>query len=557
MNASKLIKNILVWKTVFLFLSGTVFGQADMVKSEGITSSLHQANVGKITFMSKLVPLENYKESDFLKSFELKEAVDLSIRAFMSNSLTNYLHRLAPEMSAEELLSRGNYQFSFFVDGALIYKENLFASANAIENKNVKTILQLSFINSANEETGGSNLWRRFQLNGGEEALSEGRHSLRIELRPYLKTTELKVGGLIATGELQLTVIKPKIDERLIAVQAIKSQSGWKVSKADYDKEKIKQLNRKIAENFYKQITSIVVIRDGELLIEEYFNGATRDTLNNTRSVGKSFASTMMGIAINDGYIKSENQTLKDFYDLKKYANYSPKKDSVTLKSLLTMSSGFTGNDDDESSPGNEEKMYPTADWVKFALDLPMDDNKEIGKTWTYFTAGVVVLGDVIDKSVPGGLEKYADAKLFKPLGIEKYQWQYTPQKVANTAGGLQMSSLDFAKYGQLYKNGGRWNGKQVIPLAWVDKTFTKYLRIRFGDSLNYGYLFWNITYNVKDKSYEAFNASGNGGNKIFVFKDQPLVVVITATAFGKPWAHLQVDKMMERDILPAVLIQK
>ncbi|HEX8267126.1 MAG TPA: serine hydrolase [Pyrinomonadaceae bacterium] len=557
MKISKWAKFVSIMTAFFLLLSAAASGQADIVKSEGITSQLHQASVGKITFMSKLVPVENYKESDFLKTFELKEAGDLNIRVFMNNSLTNYLHRLAPELTAEELVSRGNYQFSFFVDGALIYKENAFASTSGIENKNAKTIYQLSFINSTNEEAAGTNLWRRFLLNGGEEALSEGRHSLRIELRPYLKTAELKVGDLIAEGELQLTVIKPKIDEKLIAIQAIKPQSGWKISNADYNKEKITQLNRKIAENFYKQITSIVVIKNGELLIEEYFNGAARDTLHNTRSAGKSFASTMMGIAINEGYIKSENQTLKDFYDLSKFANYSPKKERVTLKSLLTMSSDFEGNDDDEKSPGNEEKMYPTADWVKFALDLPMDDKKEIGKTWNYFTAGVVVLGDVINKSVPGGLEKYADTKLFKPLGITKYQWQHTPQKVANTAGGLQMSSLDFAKYGQLYKNGGKWNGKQVIPRSWVDKTFTKYLTIPFGRSLNYGYLFWNITYNVKSKPYEAFFATGNGGNKIFVFKDQPLVVVVTATAFGKSWMHLQVDQMMERDILPAVIEEK
>ena len=118
------------------------------------------------------------------------------------------------------------------------------------------------------------------------------------------------------------------------------------------------------------------VIRDGRLLVEEYFNGATRDTLHDTRSVGKSFASTMMGIAIDDGYIKSENQTLKDFYDLRKFANYSAQKEGVSLKSLLTMSSAFDGNDDNEDSPGNEEKMYPTGDWIKFALDLPMDQTR-------------------------------------------------------------------------------------------------------------------------------------------------------------------------------------
>ncbi len=554
MNISKLLKNKIVWSAIYLLLSGTVFGQADIVKSEGITSPLHRANIGKITFMAKPIPIENYKETDFLKTFELKEPGDLNIRVFMDNSLTNYLHRLAPELTAEELLKSGNYQFSFFVDGVLIYKQNLHVGAGLPEAKNTKTVLRVPLLSSINEDSWGRFMWNRFLLGGGEQALTAGTHSLKIELRPYIKTSELKVGDLIAKGELQLTVIKPKVDEKLAAIQPIKPESGWKISKDTYDTEKIRQLNQKIAENFYKEVTSIVVIKNGELLIEEYFNGADRDTLHNTRSVGKSFASAMMGIAINDGHIKSENQILKDFYNLTKFANHTPKKDEVTIKSLLTMSSGFDGNDDEENSPGNEEKMYPTNDWIKFALDLPMDNKKEVGKTWNYFTTGVVVLGDIINKSVPEGLEKYADKKLFEPLGIRKYEWQHTPQRVPSTAGGLQMSSLDFAKFGQLYKNGGSWNGKQIIPRGWVDKTFTKYLTIPYGDSLYYGYLFWNITYHVNGKPYEAFFCTGNGGNKIFIFKDQPLVIVITATAYNKWYQHPQADSIMERYVLPAVV---
>jgi CubicO group peptidase (beta-lactamase class C family) len=216
------------------------------------------------------------------------------------------------------------------------------------------------------------------------------------------------------------------------------------------------------------------------------------------------------------------------------------------------MSSGFDGNDDDTSSPGNEEKMYPTNDWVRFALDLPMDDKKEVGKTWNYYTAGMIVLGDILHRSVPGGLEAYADRKLFKPLGIANYKWQYTPQKVANTAGGLEMSALDFAKYGQLYKNGGSWNGMQIVPRGWVEKTFTKHLPLPYGGS--YGYLFWNTTFNVNGKQHEAFFSTGNGGNKIFIFRDQPLVIVITATAFGRWYMHRQADRLMEDYILPAVI---
>lgn len=540
---------ILSGKTaLFLLLSGAAFGQTDIVKSEGITSPLHQANLGRIAFTAKSIPAESLKETDFLKTFELKETGDLAIRAFLGNSLTNYLHRLAPELSVDELTRNGNYQFSFFVDGVLIHKENLHPAAIPADNKNTKTVFGVSFINSADPESRWGGIWHRFLLNGGEQALTAGKHLLRLEMRPYLITTELKVGDLIAAGELQLTVIKPKVDEKLTEIHPIQAGSGWQISEDTYDKVRIRELKRKIVENFYKEIKSIVVIKNGELLIEEYFGGANRNSLHDTRSVGKSFASTMMGIAINDGYIRSENQTLKDFYDLRKFANPSPKKESVTIKSLLTMSSGFDANDDDENSPGNEEKMYPTADWVKFALDLAMDDKTGVGGKWRYFTAGVVVLGDIINKSVPGGLEKYADEKLFQPLGIRKYEWPYTPQRVPSTAGGLKMSALDFAKYGQLYQNGGKWHGKQIIPRSWVEKSFTKQIN-EF-----YGYLFWNTTFNVKGKQYEAFYATGNGGNKIYIFKDKPLVIVITATAYNKWYMHNQANSMMERYILPAII---
>ncbi|HEX5734123.1 MAG TPA: serine hydrolase [Blastocatellia bacterium] len=547
--------NISSIKTVFfLLLSTTAFGQTDIVKSEGITNPLHQSNLGRIAFTAKPISVESLKESDFLKNFELTETNHLAFRAFLGNSLTNYLHRLAPELSVDELTRNGNYQFSFFVDGVLIHQENLHPAWIPAENKNTKTVFAATMVDSANPEARWGVIWHLFLLNGGGQALTAGKHLLKLEIRPYLRTVEIKVGEVIAAGELPLTVVKPKVDEKLAAIQAIRAGSGWQVSEDTYDKEKIRELNLKIVENLYKEIKSIVVIKNGKLLIEEYFNGADRTTLHNTRSVGKSFASTMMGIAINDGYIKSENQTLKDFYDLRNFANHSPKKESVTIKSLLTMSSGFDANDDDENSPGNEEKMYPTTDWIKFTLDLPMDDKTGVGETWRYFTAGVVMLGDIINKSVPGGLERYADQKLFQPLGIKKYEWPYTPQRVPSTAGGLRMSALDFAKYGELYRNGGTWHGKQIIPRSWVQKSFTKQIKRGGGDDDCYGYLFWNNTFNIKGKQHEVFYATGNGGNKIFVFKDQPLVIVITATAYGEWYMHRQVNSMMERYILPAVI---
>jgi CubicO group peptidase (beta-lactamase class C family) len=116
------------------------------------------------------------------------------------------------------------------------------------------------------------------------------------------------------------------------------------------------------------------------------------------------------------------------------------------------------------------------------------------------------------------------------------------------------MNALDFAKYGQLYKNAGKWNGRQIIPQEWVTKTFTRHRAIPGRIDEYYGYLFWNKEYSVKGRTYETFYCAGNGGNKIFVFKDQPLVVVVTASAYGTPYGHAQVDKMMTDYILPAIM---
>ncbi len=528
---------------------------SDIVEHNGITSPLHQENVGSIKFTSGIFPQKEYGEGDFLSSFEIEDSSNLNFIAFFDNSLTNYLHHLNPDLTKNELLLKGNFQFSFYIDGTLAYTENLHHRAGLASEKNENTILHKPLISSTNADSWGRFLWARFLYRTDAYAeLQNGTHTIKIELRPYLNTDHgLITGDIIAEGEFSLSYAEPEVPEEQYAIQPIQPGSGWKLYEGGYDEEKIKALNKRIAQNRFKHIKSIVVIKDGELLLEEYFNGATRNTLHNTRSVGKSFAATMAGIAIKEGYFTSVNQTLDEFYDLRQYPNYSQKKAKVTLKSLLTMSSGFHGSDNDTDTPGNDSKMYPSDDWVKFTLDLPMDANKEIGEVFDYFTAGAVLLGDIIHRTAPGGLEKYADEKLFKPLGITNYEWQYNPQNIAHTAGGLAMSALDFAKYGQLYKNNGVWNGKQVLTSEWVKQSMANY----FADTPEqspYGFLFWNQEFSTEKKSYEAFYASGYGGNKIVMFTDQPLVIVITATAFGESYAHPQVELMIENYILPAVL---
>lgn len=520
----------------------------------GIISELHKENIGRITFMQGNIPLEEYKEADFLNKFELNGNAELGIRVFMNSSLTNYLHKLAPGLTADELNKNGNFSFTFYVDNKLIYTEDLNPGAGSSENKKLLTVFRVPLISAGNEDSWGRFLWQRFMLRGGEDALTEGIHNLRIEIRPYVKTDDIIRGEMIASGEIEVKETFPEILQEQKEIQQIKTGSGWEISDEPYNKELIKTMNERILQNRFKDITSIVVIKNNKLLLEEYFNGYNRDSLHDTRSVGKSFASALTGIAIKDGYIESEKEIISEFYDLHDYKNFSVNKEKVTLKNLLTMSSAFEGNDFDEGSPGNEENMYPTRDWVKFTLDLPMDSSKTNGKQWNYFTAGVVLLGDILNKSVPGGLEKYSAKKLFEPLGIKNYKWEYTPQGVVNTAGGLRLRSVDYAKFGQLYINEGLWNEKRILSKEWVKSSMTRQMVVNESTNEYYAYLFWNMTFNVNGKEYEAYYSSGNGGNKIFIFKDIPVVVVITSTAYNKPYSHSQVNKMMKEYILPAVI---
>ena len=500
--------------------------------------------------------IEKIKSTSYnhINSFTLNKDEFLNIHFTLEKPLIQSLQKIAPNLTEDELLEKGNFQFSFLVDGKEVYVENLNKGAGLKASKTEQLNHTIRLVAPKKLDYWGWFMWLKFmKLGGGQDELSEGNHSLTIEVRPYVRVNTLEVGSLLAKGSISIEVAKIKIDESLVPIQKILPNSDWDISTDYVDTQKIEALNRKIAEDRFENINGLVLIKDGKLLLEEYFNGGSRDSLHDPRSVGKSIASTVLGIAIEEEFIKNENKALKSFYNLNSYNNRSNKKESVTLKSLLTMSSGFDGDDSNYSSLGNEENMYSTNDWVKFTLDLPMKKETNIGEEFAYFTAGVVVLGDIIHKSVPNGLVSYADKKLFKPLGITNYQWEYTPQNVGSTAGGIRLRALDFAKYGQLYKNKGLWNGKQILNEKWVEKSLGKQIKQSFDEGY-YGYLFWNKTYKVNNKEYEVSYCSGNGGNKVFIFKDIPFVIVITASAYNNPNAHSNVDKMMMEYILPAII---
>lgn len=518
-----------------------------------VTASAQRPS-GRIFFSQTEMVFDSLINKEGVQPLTLTNKTNLYLTVSLAKPLTAYLQELALGINRDSLAKLGNYQFSFLVDGKLIYQTELMPGAPRAAQQQADTIWTKPLIDNQREGRWWSqSAWNRFMFNGGDSALTEGSHLLQLILRPYVKNPSLITGDIIAEGQLKLWVHrKPEVRLSGISLSPVRPYEDLAVSKEGFGKDKIKTLRAYIEAGVFKHVTSVVALKNGKILFEEYFNGASRDSLHNTRSVGKTFASALTGLAIRDGHLQSPLQTLGEFHQVANYKNYSPEKAQVTLKELLTMSSRFNGDDGDPYSPGNEENMYPTDDWVKFTLDLPMDTVKYKGQ-WHYFTAGVMLLGSTLDKVVPGGLEKYAAANFFNPLRISNYRWEHTPQGVPNTAGGIRMNALDFAKFGQLYANKGKWNGRQLLPEKWVSESLSHQLPVTGRPGEYYGYLFWNKTYRVNGRLYEVYYCTGNGGNKIFIFKDHPLVVVLTATAYGAAYAHRQADRMMEDYILPAV----
>jgi len=507
----------------------------------------HRANIGKIAFMTDWISYDDFDEADHLTRVDLNTTTELNGRMYLGRTIISHLHDLGPALSVRELCAAGSFQFTFLVDGAPIYVYNLQTGAGSCEYKNEETVFGIPLRGAEEQDHWGRFLWMRFmKLGGGEAALNDGNHLLEIVARPYLDTGEVITGPVIAKGSIRVNSTEREVDPKAVAVQTIAPTDRFEIVADALGPGRVEAMNRKIVTGQFEDITSVVVLKNGALVLEEYFNGTDRASIHDTRSVGKSFAGTLLGQAIEDGYIKSIDQPLSDFYDLSDFDHPSTFKATTTLRQLLTMTAGFSGNDADSNSPGQEENMYPTDDWVRFTLNLPAREKTD----WQYFTAGVVVLGDVVHRAVPGGLEAYAQEQLFTPLGITDQQWQRTPTGVGNTAGGLQMSSLSLAAYGQLYLDGGR----ELLPTGWVAESLSPLIARNDEKGGHYGYLFWHDVITVNGDTYPVAYASGNGGNKVMMIPKLEVVIVITATAYGKPYAHQQAEEMVEAYLLEAVL---
>ncbi|MEO9885403.1 MAG: serine hydrolase [Balneola sp.] len=291
------------------------------------------------------------------------------------------------------------------------------------------------------------------------------------------------------------------------------------------------------------KLHSALLVKDGQLIIEEYFNKHSAGKQHDMRSVTKSIRSILLGIAIDKGFIESVNDPISKY--LKSHSpkkNSDSRKEEITIKHLLTMSSGWDCNDWDKKSQGQEDKVYRKKDWIQFTLDLPMINDP--GTVSTYCSMGAILVAEIISQSSGMTIDEFADEYLFKPLGINNLSWEHTSKKKVIPSGKrLYMTSRDLAKVGLLILNNGKWNSVQIVSEHWVKESTSSKTTIT---GMEYGYFWWNIPFSLNGKVINSVTATGNGGQYIMIFPEFDLVAVFTGGAYNS-----------QEDKLPFTIVEK
>jgi CubicO group peptidase (beta-lactamase class C family) len=339
---------------------------------------------------------------------------------------------------------------------------------------------------------------------------------------------------------------------------------GWKTASLEsvgLSPARLHLMDSAIQADEFKKVTSVLVARQGKLVYEAYYRGSDAATLRNTRSATKTVTSMLVGLAIDKGLLAGVDVPVMSFlHDKEPLDNPDPRKDKITIEDFLTMSSLLECDDDNQFSRGNEERMYLIEDYVKFALDLPIrgfpawntkPEDSPYKRSFSYCTAGVVVLGEVLERATKMPVPEFATKNLFAPLGISKADWQMTPSGLAMTGGGLGLQSRDYLKLGQLYAQGGMWNGHRVISESWVQTSTAPHAQV--DDETEYGYLWWLKSFTSGDKKFGAHLMQGNGGNKVAVFPEAGLVVVITTENYNVRGSHELTDRLLTEYVLASV----
>jgi CubicO group peptidase (beta-lactamase class C family) len=321
------------------------------------------------------------------------------------------------------------------------------------------------------------------------------------------------------------------------------------LAEARLDTAVVLNMARQIDQKEDHRLHSLLVVRDGRLVFDRYYNGHTRETPHDLRSATKSITALLTGIAIDEGHLAGPDQPLLDVLQAE-YVNARGKED-ITLHHLLTMSSGLDCHDGDRSTRGQEDRMYRSRDWTRYFLDLGAFYPP--GDTARYCTGGVVALGEAIRLASGEDADAFARRTLFEPMGIRNYQWaRYDEGRKVDTGGHLLLTPEGLAKIGLLVVDEGRWKGEQLVPADWVRAATTPQVQLDGGD---YGYLWrlFRVPMPNGGPEVDVFVALGNGGQSLFVAPAYDLVMVTTAGYYNEPEAGAMPFQLFFNAVLPSI----
>ncbi len=316
-------------------------------------------------------------------------------------------------------------------------------------------------------------------------------------------------------------------------------------------------------------IHSLLVAHRGRLVLEEYFFGYDRDTPHDMRSAGKTFASVLLGTEpARQAGLSPDTRIAAVMRELQPFASPDPRKEQISLSHLMTHSAGLACNDNDDKSPGNESTMdsqKAQPNWWKYTLDLPMAHDP--GRRYAYCSANINLVGAALTAGTRTWLPELFRRTVAEPLQFGRWHWNLMPNGDGYLGGGSYLRPRDLLKIGQVYLDGGRWNGRRIVPASWVATSTKPRIQItpettgmsadEFGNHYGGGAdaLAWhqgNVT--VGGRTVEGYAATGNGGQVLLVIPEYELAVVFTGGNYmdGGVWGRWS-QQIVGDKIIPAI----
>jgi CubicO group peptidase (beta-lactamase class C family) len=339
-----------------------------------------------------------------------------------------------------------------------------------------------------------------------------------------------RLGFLAALGALAITAAISKAatgpaDTR----DRIWPTKEWQISTPEEEGMDSKELAKLVDWGTAHFFDSVLVARHGKIVLEAYYAPYAAGIPHAQYSVTKSVTGTLTAIAWKEGLLDSTLHRVLDFFGRRNIANVDQRKKAITVQNLLDMTSGFEWTQQrGDTVPAIETnvQMFSSPDWVKFVLDRPMSSAP--GDIFNYDSGNPHLLSAILTKLTGMSALDYAKAKLFGPLGIDGVSWFSDPQGISSGPTGLCLEPRDMAKIGYLYLRNGKWEGKQLLPDAWIAKIQHSSIdtHVPAVPGLRYSNLFWVLF----DK--HAYFANGLYGQNIMVFPDLDVVAVTTGRAF-------------------------